>query len=96
MSGNTFYWERDQALFVRGIMESLSLEIFTRHQSWMAASRWPFLRKDIGPNNPKRSLPASTILFFSNCIKQIEFDAQLWEFRKLVVMYVSAIASDKI
>lgn len=87
----TKHWHR----FPRGVMESPSSEVFTRHQSWMAGSRWPVQRWDIGPNNLKRSLPALTILLFSNCIKKIEFDVQVWEFRKLVVMPISAIASDK-
>lgn len=53
----------------------------TRHQSCMAGCRWPCLRRDIGPNNLQRCLPALAILLFSNCIKQIEFDVQLWEFK---------------
>lgn len=83
----TKHWHR----FPRGVVESPSLEIFTRHQSWTAGSRWPFLTRDIGPNNFKRSLLALTIQLFSSYIKQIWFDAQLWEFSKLVVMYISLL-----
>ena len=55
----------------REVVESPSLEIFTT--TWMrscaACCRWPCFGRGVGLDDPQRSLPTSTILWFCDSVK---------------------------